>query len=70
MIDSKSRLIPPPRDIYDTMARFTWWDYICLSYTYQVGDMGKNATIIIDGVPVTVSNHLEAALGNSRATLK
>ena len=45
----------------DTVTRFTWGDYIGLSYTW--GDYaGQQATIFLDGIARAVSKHLEVAL--------
>ncbi|RYP09070.1 hypothetical protein DL764_001491 [Monosporascus ibericus] len=53
------------REIYDTIARFTWGDYICLSYTW--GDYtGEKVTVFLDGVATAVNKHLEAALRDLR----
>ncbi|KAH8598525.1 hypothetical protein B0O99DRAFT_615310 [Bisporella sp. PMI_857] len=46
------------------LARFTWGDYICLSYTW--GD-AQRATIVVDGVAMAVNEHLEAALRDLRS---
>lgn len=57
------------REMKDTVTRFTWGDYICLSYTW--GDCaGQKATIFLDGIATAVSKHLEAALGDLRETLE
>jgi hypothetical protein len=58
-------LATPKREIHCTVARFTWGDYIYLSYTW--GDyMGEKATVFIDGVSMAVNKHLEAALCDLR----
>lgn len=45
----------------DTVTRFTWGDYIGLSYTW--GDYaGQQATIFLDSIARAVSKHLEVAL--------
>ncbi|KFY98646.1 hypothetical protein V500_01585 [Pseudogymnoascus sp. VKM F-4518 (FW-2643)] len=56
-------------EMKDTVTRFTWGDYICLSYTW--GDCaGQKATIFLDGIATAVSKHLEAALEDLRETLE
>jgi hypothetical protein len=58
-------LATPKREIYDTIARFTWGDYICLSYTW--GDCtGEKDTVFLDGVATSVNKHLGAALRDLR----
>lgn len=46
----------------DTVTRFTWGDYICLSYTWGGDYAGQQATIFLDGIARAVSKHLEVAL--------
>ncbi len=54
-------LATPECEIYDNVSRFTWGDYICLSYTW--GDCaGEKATIFLDGIATAMSKQLEAAL--------
>lgn len=54
-------LATPSREIYDTVTRFSWGDYLCLSYAW--GDCPeKTAEVILDGVATVVSKHLEVAL--------
>ncbi|KFY50794.1 hypothetical protein V495_00091 [Pseudogymnoascus sp. VKM F-4514 (FW-929)] len=61
------RIATTEREMRDTVTRFTWGDYICLSYTW--GDYaGQKATIFLDGIATAVSKHLEAALGDLRET--
>ena len=58
-------LATPKYEIYDTVARFTWGDYLCLSYTW--GDYtGEKATVFLDGISTAVNKHLEAALRDLR----
>jgi hypothetical protein len=55
------RFATTEREMKDTITRFTWGDYICLSYTW--GDRAENkATIFLDGISTAVSKHLEVAL--------
>jgi hypothetical protein len=55
------RFAATEHEIKDTITRFTWGDYICLSYTW--GDRAeKKATIFLDGGSTAVSKHLEVAL--------
>jgi len=55
------RFAATEHEIKDTITRFTWGDYICLSYTW--GDRAaKKATIFLDGISTVVSKHLEVAL--------
>lgn len=62
-------LATPKREIYDIVTRFTWGDYLCLSYTW--GDsLGDKATIFLDGVATAVNKHLEAALRDLRESFE
>jgi hypothetical protein len=55
------RFATTEHEMKDTITRFTWGDYICLSYTW--GDRAeKKATIFFDGISTAVSKHLEVAL--------
>ncbi|KAI5864418.1 heterokaryon incompatibility protein-domain-containing protein [Durotheca rogersii] len=62
-------LATPRREIYDIAARFTWGDYICLSYTWG-GRAGEKATVFLDGVATAVEKHLEAALRDLRESFE
>jgi hypothetical protein len=63
------RLATTEREISDTITRFTWGDYICVSYTW--GDcVGQKATIFLDGIATTASKHLEVALRDLRESLE
>ncbi|KAI3393045.1 hypothetical protein diail_4784 [Diaporthe ilicicola] len=58
-------LATPKREIYDAITRFTWGDYTCLSYTW--GDSGEDTgTILLDGISMSVTKHLEAAMKDLR----
>lgn len=58
-------LATPKSEVYNAIARFTWGDYICLSYTW--GDYTEEkATVFLDGVPMVVNKHLVAALRDLR----
>jgi hypothetical protein len=60
---------PVQPKVYDAVTRFIWGDYICLSYTW--GDCeDKKATIVLDGVAIAVSKHLEAALQDLRSSFE
>ena len=59
----------PEREIHDNVARFTWGDYICLSYTWG-NCTGEKATVFLDGVTTAVNKHLEAALRDLRETFE
>ena len=54
------RFAATKHEMKDTITRFTWGDYICLSYTW--GDRAGQATIFLDGIATAVSKHLEVAL--------
>ncbi|KAK4171112.1 heterokaryon incompatibility protein-domain-containing protein [Triangularia setosa] len=58
-------LVAPKREIHDAVARFTWGDYICLSYTWG-DDAGQSATVVVNGVSTAVNKHLAAALRDVR----
>jgi len=47
-------------DVFRTIARFTWGDYIAISYMW--GSPEDTKTITINGMPVTVGENLAAAL--------
>ena len=56
----------PRREIYDTVTRFVWGDYICLSYA-QGGSGGETSTVFLDGVATLLGGNLEAALRDLRS---
>lgn len=57
------------REIYDIVTRFTWGDYICLSYTW--GDCtGEKTTVFLDGVATAVNKHLGVALRDLRESFE
>lgn len=59
----------PKRDIHDTITRFDWGDYICLSYAW--GDCtGEKAIIFLDGNATRVSKRLAAALRDLRSSFE
>jgi len=63
------RLATTEREMNNTVTRFTWGDYICLSYTW--GDCaGQKATIFLDGIATAVSKHLGVALRDLRESLE
>ena len=47
-----------------TSSKFTWGEYIALSYTW--GSLEEKKTITVNGVPVTVGKNLAAALDRLR----
>lgn len=57
------------REMHNAVTRFTWGDYICLSYTW--GDCaGQKATIFLDGTATAGNKHLEAALRDLRESVE
>jgi Heterokaryon incompatibility protein (HET) len=62
-------LATPKNDILNTVTRFNWGDYICLSYVW--GDYaGNQDQILVDGIATTVSKRLVAALRDLQSSLE
>jgi hypothetical protein len=53
--------------MFYTIARFTWGDYIAISYMW--GSPEDTKTITINGMPVTVGENLTIALDYFRFSL-
>ncbi|KAK0647075.1 heterokaryon incompatibility protein-domain-containing protein [Cercophora newfieldiana] len=58
----------PNTEVHDTITRFTWGDYICLSWKDWDGNgtEEQHPTIFVDGAAVRVSKMLAAALRDLR----
>ena len=54
-------LATPEHEICDTLTRFSWGDYICLSYT-RSDCVEDKATVFLDGTATAVSKQVEVAL--------
>lgn len=55
----------PSHQIFENTSRFTWGDYICLSYTW--GDpTGGKSTVFLNDAAITVHKNLEKALRDLR----
>ncbi|KAH9883472.1 heterokaryon incompatibility protein-domain-containing protein [Xylariomycetidae sp. FL2044] len=62
-------LVTPLNEIHDSLARFTWGDYTCLSYTW--GDNAdEEVSLVLDGSTVPVRKHLAAALRDLRSSFE
>ncbi|KAK7997624.1 hypothetical protein PG989_005664 [Apiospora arundinis] len=57
----------PRHEIHDIATRFTWGDYVCLSYAWEDSEK-EQATIFLDGVAKVVSKRLEAVLEDIRSS--
>lgn len=59
----------PSHQIFENTARFTWGDYICLSYTW--GDpTEEKATVFLNDVAMAVQKNLEKALRDLRGCIE
>jgi hypothetical protein len=62
-------LATPKPDVYNTVARFNWGDYVCLSYAW--GDCKEEKAIIfVDSIATSVSKRLEAALRDLQSSFE
>lgn len=59
----------PKPEMYDTISRFIWGDYVCLSYAW--GDCKEEkATVFLDEVETAVTKNLEGALQDLRSSFE